>query len=143
MSEINLPNDIPIINTTDEDWKEQLDFELHSLDGSSDYRNDRERPYNGQAHTDDGERGQTPIFGLTMRDLRDCYVKGFLLSVLPEQSELRKKVYDGTWRTMDIYKIDLSGIDPLAVAQNMGCEVEKMMGIYPNVGVLDEEEEIL
>ena len=132
-------NDIPIIDTEDEDWETQLDFELNTTGGSSDYRNDRERPYNGQPQTDEGTRGKTLVEGLTFRDIRDCFVTALLTCCGCDQPELSKKVEDGTWRTMDIYKIDLSQLDPLAVAQNMSCNMEKMMGIYPNRPPLDVE----
>lgn len=39
----------------------------------------------------------------------------------------------GTWRPQDVYKIDFTKIDPLAIASNLTCAIEKMMGIYPNV----------
>jgi hypothetical protein len=102
--------------------------------------------------------------GLTMRDIRDCFVKALLLSaasdeylrvdtflkcwdysdgkakptqfLIEHQDEpdfVSCKVDLGTWRTQDVYKLDLSKIDPLAVAQNLTCEIEKMMGIYPNI----------
>ena len=35
---------------------------------------DRNRPYKGQRHIADGERGKTLIQGLTMRDVRDCFI---------------------------------------------------------------------
>jgi len=33
----------------------------------------------------------------------------------------------------DVYALPWDNMDPLAVAANMTCEVEKLMGIYPNV----------
>lgn len=100
-------------------------------DGSSSYSNDRNRPYDGQSHTDYGQRGKTKIKGITFRDLRDCYIKGCLLS--SGEGILYDRAIDGSWLPGDVYKIDWEQIDPIAVAQNMSVEVEKLMGIYPNV----------
>ena len=102
-------------------------------DGSSAYSNDRNRPYDGQPHTDNGLRGKTKIKGITFRDLRDCYIKACFLSAGHTNPELYERVENGGWLTNDIYKINFSEIDPIAIAQNMSCEVEKLMGIYPNV----------
>ena len=109
--------------------KERQDFfftlekAMAEAQGDSAFRMDRNRPYNGQPHTDSGERGKTEIKGITMRDMSDCIVKGFLLAAgLP----IEKCIHD------DIYKIDMD-IDPGAVIQNALVEAEKMMGIYPNI----------
>ena len=128
-------NSIPVFEFSDpanpEIVREELGSMLRSIQGSSRIRNDRERPYDGQPQTDQGARGATPVEGLTFRDVVDCFVKGFLLSTGP--GELYEKVENDTWVHDDLYKIDQNGIDPGAVAQNMACEMEKMMGIYPNV----------
>lgn len=160
---------IPVIDPEDENFRENLEFNLWSTQSSSDYRNDRERPYNGQPWTDDGKRGETKVEGLTMRDIKDCIIKGFLLSGATEEyleaDEFLKcwdfseceleapskppkptqylldnqdkyvstKVETGNWRPQDVYKLDLSKIDPLAVTQNTTVEIEKMMGIFPNI----------
>lgn len=162
--------EIPVLDPSNEDFKEQLEFALWSTGGSSDYRNDRERPYNGQSWTDDGERGRQEVKGLTMRDIRDCLIKAMLQSatskkylevdtflkcwdsstgkseptqfLLDHQNEpdfISCKVELGTWRTQDVYKIDFNGVDPLAVCQNLTNEIEKMMGIFPNVGDLAKQ----
>lgn len=94
-------------------------------------RNDRDRPYDGQPHTDFGIRGQAEIEGLTMRDMVDCYVMGYLYAT--GRGDI---VASGKWDASMVYDpppIGFSSVDPIAVAQNMMCEVEKMMGIYPNV----------
>lgn len=84
---------------------------------------DRERPYDGQPWTDHGERGKTLVSGLTMRDIHDCYIIGaYQSSGLPE-SEYPESVYELPW----------DEIDPIAVAQNMVCEIERRMGIFPNI----------
>lgn len=138
---------IPIIDADSDDFKEQLAFQIWSTQSSSDYRNDRERPYNGQPWTDQGERGKTEVKGLTMRDIADCIVKAFLLSSCTDDKQAfdyacktegrvitpYEKAETGTWRYQDMYEIDLSKISPGAVIQNATCEIEKMMGIFPNI----------
>lgn len=172
-----LPNDVDCLNMSSENFKEELGFALWSMGSSSDYRNDRERPYNGQSHTSEGIRGKQEVKGLTMRDLTDCMVKAMLISspdhaaLSTEEGEFLKcwdfseckpeneeqdakprqylldkiaegkyvgdKVAIGNWRTQDVYKIDWNNIDPVAILQNFGCEVEKMMGIFPNIDKLE------
>ena len=122
-----------MLDMTDPKFAEKLDFELNSTGGSSDYSNDRNRPYNGQPQTDQGERGRTLVEGLTMRDIVDCFVKGLLLCTGCDQPELYEKVENGTWRYRDVYKVNFDNIDPIAHSQNMMCEVERMMGIFPNL----------
>ena len=83
----------------------------------------RERPYNGQPHTDEGWRGQQLIEGLTMRDIKDCFVIG---------------AYRATGKGLDeypatLYDIDWNDLDPMAVCQNMICAIEERMGIFPNL----------
>lgn len=160
--EVNLPKDTPIINMDDEDFEEKFSFALWSTNSSSDHRNDRERPYNGQSHTDEGARGQKQVKGLTMRDVKDCFIMAVLDSAATDEylepEEFDKcwdfstdpptptqylldnqdkyaftKVETGNWRHQDIYKIDLSKVDPGAIAQNLTCRIEKMMGIFPNM----------
>lgn len=84
---------------------------------------DPSRPYNGQPHTDHGTRGATEIKGITFRDLRDAFIRAcYESSGLPIE-QWPGSVYDLPWREMDI----------IAVAQNLSCNVEKAMGIFPNV----------
>ena len=97
----------------------------------------RNRPYKGQMHTDQGERGKTEIKGITFRDLTDAFIIGAMAAgndQIPDYSEREKKRLF-CWN--DLYKLDWNKMDAGAVAQNMSCEVEKMMGIYPNVPKLD------
>lgn len=104
---------------------EELGDIFEKLD-PSDYitaKMDRNRPYDGQPHTDTGERGKEIIKGLTMRDVRDCFVVGcFEASGLPP-SKYPSSLYELPWDEMD----------PLAVCQNMTCEIERKMGIFPNI----------
>ena len=90
----------------------------------------RERPYNGQPHTDEGIRGSTLVEGLTMRDVKDCFVIG---------------AYRATGKPMEdypptLYGIDWNDLDPMAVCQNMLCAIEERMGIFPNVPPLTIDE---
>lgn len=105
--------------------------------------NDRSRPYDGQPWTQNGIRGRQEIKGITMRDLKDCIIQAMLVS--SSDSSLSKKVFEiskdfqnteysakGNWEAGDIYKIDFSKVDPMAIIQNVGCFVEYYMGIFPN-----------
>ena len=135
-------DNIPVIDINDKNFEKKLKFEIWSTQSNSDYRNDRERPYNGQPHTDQGERGKTEVKGLTMRDIVDCMVQGFLAS--SRNSDIQRKVVEinkelqnteyaskGTWRYQDVY--ETGDIDPLAAIQNTVCFIEHYMGIFPNI----------
>jgi hypothetical protein len=39
----------------------------------------------------------------------------------------------------DLYGWDMNKLDPLAIAQNLTCEIEKLMGIFPNVDKLSSD----
>lgn len=96
----------------------------------------RKRPYNGQSHTDYGERGKTMVEGLTMRDICDCYVRGVILAsghIVPELYTEACKGENAELSINDLYGWDLTQTDPGAIQQNMMCEVERMMGIFPNI----------
>lgn len=83
----------------------------------------RERPYSGQPWTTQGERGKTTVEGLTMRDIQDCFIRACYLS-----SGLSARDYP-----LSIYNLPWEHIDMMAIAQNLTCEIEKCMGIFPNV----------
>jgi len=83
---------------------------------------DRNRPYNGQPWTDSGERGQTMIQGLTMRDIRDCLILAFYDSVPPN--------YD---RSCPLEDLPLAEMSLEAISQNLVCWLERYMGIFPNL----------
>jgi len=111
----------------------------HDL-GYHDHNMQRDRPYNGQPHTDTGERGKQEILGITMRDLRDCFIRAVLLSaghIVPHLYEEACKGKDAALCEQDLYGFDLDKLDPLAIAQNLTCEVERIMGIFPNVPKLE------
>lgn len=89
----------------------------------------RQRDYGGQMHTDQGERGRTLVEGLTFRDVVDCFYIGcYLASGLPRE-QWPGSAYELPWHDMDI----------VAVQQNMSCEMERRMGIFPNVPRLSWE----
>ena len=119
----------------------------HDL-GWNDHNMQRDRPYNGQPHTDSGIRGATEIKGITFRDLRDCFIRAFILShehyksgtmeEIQPNAALRDEAGNGEAAALcenDVYAL-VGGIDPIAVVQNLTCEIEKIMGIYPNVPAL-------
>ncbi len=90
---------------------------------------DRERPYNGQPQTATGERGRQMVEGLTMRDVADCFVIGWLTA--DGRSDLAES---GQATAGDIYgEAPTKDIDPLAAMQSMLCEMERRMGIFPNI----------
>lgn len=105
--------------------------------GLNDRNMHRDRPYNGPPHTDTGARGATEIRGITFRDLRDCCIRAMFLSahgLVPEALyHEAKKGEAAALSENDVYKWDLSRIDLIAVARNISIEVEKLMGIYPNI----------
>ena len=100
----------------------------------------RSRPYDGQVHTAGGERGKTMIEGITFRDLKDCFVRAVCLSASQIRDDLYMESTLGEHARIsdnDLYGWDLNELDPIAVAQNLNCEVEKIMGIFPNVPKLE------
>lgn len=108
----------------------------------SDHNMRRDRPYSGQSHTCTGIRGSTEVKGITFRDLRDCYIRAVLLSayhLVPELYEEATKGPDAVLCENDLFGFNLDELDPIAVVQNLCCEVERIMGIFPNVPGLDKE----
>lgn len=109
----------------------------HDL-GWHDHNMRRDRPYNGQPHTVTGQRGATEVKGVTFRDLRDCFIRAWCLSLgssddanMPYYNEAQKGEA-ATLCESDVYALKGGG-DRMALFQNFSCEVEKIMGIYPNV----------
>lgn len=113
-----------------------LDEVLAALDAEG---TNPDRPFLGQAHTDTGERGKQLVEGLRMRDIRDCLLVAMTLCA-PYPNPLYEKAESRTLTVGDIYTVDFSKVDPIAIAQNLTCEIEKMMGIYPNAPSLKPEE---
>lgn len=96
----------------------------------------RDRPYDGQDHTDAGKRGMTFVEGLTMRDIADCINRAFALASGMENPTQYGDADDG--KLVDLYTLDLSNVDPGAIIQNAMCEVERMMDIFPNIPKITE-----
>lgn len=120
---------------TDKTFAHMWDKIEHDL-GFNDHNMQRSRPYNGQPHTEAGLRGATEVKGVTFRDLRDCYIRAFLLAshdIHPHKYEEATKGEAAALCENDLYGWDLNSLDPIAVFQNFSCEVEKLMGIYPNI----------
>ncbi len=105
----------------------------------------RDRPFTGQRHTASGERGKTEVCHIRFRDLSDCAARAFVCSMGYTGDhplfKLRHRAADGTLNYNDLYLLALSEIDPQAFIQNLCVEVEKAMGIYPNVPSLKAEEQ--
>jgi len=105
-----------------------IKWAMCDIQGSSAISLNRDRPYDGQSHTEVGERGKQEVSGVTMRDVSDCIVRAFLsCGGIDRECPIRD----------DIYTIDLNEIDPGAVIKNTVCNIERLMGIYPNVPGLD------
>ena len=80
----------------------------------------RNPPYTGQPHTDYGERGKTEVKGIKFSDMYQA------VSVAIKESCVDREEFHSL------------PIDPEAVAQNLTCNVEKLMGIFPNVPSLSD-----
>ena len=116
-------------------WK-QIENDL----GWTDRNMLRSRPYNGQSHTDTGVRGQTKISEITFRDLRDCFIRACFLCSGDQNSAKYEEANKGEEAKLcekDVYELDFNKIDIIALSQNMSCEIEKLMGIYPNISKLE------
>lgn len=103
--------------------EKSLDEAIYQLTNDS---LDPNRPFDGQPHTDQGERGKTLVAGLRFRDVADCFVKGWL-----DASSRSGLAESGDASYNDVYEGE--DVDPLAVMKNMLCRMERMMGVYPNV----------
>lgn len=85
----------------------------------------RDRPYDGQPHTSTGARGKTQVRDVSFRDLRDAFILGCYQAA---------GLHENDWPN-SLYKLPWEHMDPLAVCNNMLCEIERRMGIYPNVSL--------
>ncbi len=111
---------------------EQVENDL----GANDMNMDRDRPYIGQEHTMMGKRGETEIKGITFRDIRDCFIRAACLSAgeqFPELYEEADKGENAALCENDVYKLNWDELSPMAICQNLACEIERIMGIFPNV----------
>lgn len=122
--------------------RDQIDEAFDQL--GSDHSMLRCRPYDGQPWTDAGIRGSQPVSGLTMRDIRDCYLRAvFQATGVGYKCAEADKGEQACICENDLYLIDFTKIDPVAIAQNLSCEIEKVMGIFPNVPAMSLDEMML
>ena len=136
---------IPVIKLTDslESNNDMIETAILVLEGPKSLN--RQRPYNGQPWTHHGTRGSKLVEGLTFRDIRDCFILGYIQShsyykddtlerlepnatLIDEADKGDKAQINGN----DLYTL-IGDIDPIAVAQNTSCWIERYMGIFPNV----------
>lgn len=118
------------------DFMQSLGDAMRMAEGSSAISMDRNRPYDGQPHTDAGIRGMQEVYGVTMRDIQDCLIRAMVRCIdftSESGKDLRRKLDEGTLIWDNIYEADFSNIDPLAMGKNLACEIEKLMGIFPNI----------
>ena len=117
------------------------------IQGLGDHLTHPDRPFTGQPYTDQGERGKTEVHGIRFRDLADCVAKAFVDASSTdqgseeEQDEWIRRADDGTLSYNDLYRLDLSKMDPVALIQNVCCRVEEAMGIFPNIPRLECDED--
>lgn len=113
---------------------------ISAIDNVTDAHNhdmSRNRPYNGQPWTENGIRGATQVRGITFRDLKDAYIRARVMSCdpqIPSNAALIEQAQKGELAVLtsnDLYEIEGS-VDPIVVFQHLACEVEKLMGIFPN-----------
>lgn len=74
--------------------------------------------------------------------MRLFFVRGVILAsnhLFPEKYEETLKGEEANLTMHDLYGFDLDKIDPGAMCQNMMCEIEKMMGIFPNINQLTSQ----
>lgn len=107
---------------------------LSSVMGDKNNILDSNRPYAGQPWTNNGARGKVRIQNITFRDLADCLLRAIILS----EGSLTDKLWAAQAENQpfpqeSIYEVDLGKIDAIALCQNLTCEVEKAMGIFPNI----------
>ena len=114
---MNVKNRVPIIEMSEINKLPEI---LENLSPSQIVM-DRHRPYDGQPWTNDGIRGATECKGLTMRDIADC-----LRIALFESCGSPKNV-------KSVYDLDISTCDPIAIEQNLSCNIEKMMQVFTNM----------
>lgn len=112
------------MNVEDLEFNVNLEGAIAETEGSSAFRRDRDRPYDGQPWTSAGFRGFTEVQGLSMRDVRDCLDYAIVDCIIPGETTF-------------------ADIDPAALGQNLCCWIEKMMGIYPNAPPIENMEEFL
>ena len=92
-------------------------FNAHNIDPN--------RPFTGQAHTVQGERGMTEVNGIRLRDIADCIAIGLINSTL--NMDLREKIDNKTLTYNDLFTLDFNKIDPVALIQSACYQIEHAM----------------
>ena len=87
---------------------------------------DPNRPFTGQPNSLAGERGNQLLYNIRMRDIQDLILKHIAHMCADDRN-------DNEITIDDIYKYDLNDIDPLGLVVEVCCDIERMMGIYPNL----------
>lgn len=135
-----------------ESFMEQFCNLVSVLAGPEDMR--RTRQFNGQPHTDLGERGALVLNGINLRDIKDCYIRAFIAAHptidengkdIEPNATLYKEALKGQHAMLNsnaLFKL-VGEPDPLAVCQNLNCEIEKLMGVFPNLPGADSEHSTL
>jgi len=100
--------------------------------GLSDQLTHPDRPFSGQPWTCFGKRGKTEIKGVRFRDLSDCVCRAMVRD-FSKSEVLKLRADDHTLNYNDLYGMEFDDMDPLALIQAVCCEVERFMGIFPNV----------
>ena len=113
-------------------------------------RMERDRPFVGQPHTTLGQRGSMQIVGMRARDLMDCYIRAVIFSYpvtdengkdIQPNRELYDEAKKGQYALLNsncLYRL-VGDPDPVSIWQNMICEIEKMMGVFPHLPGRDKE----
>ena len=104
---------------------------------------DSERPFDGQYHTFFGERGKTEIERIRFRDLADCIATAFV-RVCDQDDSVEDCLENRAYPYSRLFSLETAGIDPIAFIQVVSCEVEKAMGVFPNIpkGIDESKPEI-
>lgn len=109
---------------------------LDSFPEEEKFTMDRDREFIGEYNSFWGERGKTFVNGMRIRDICDCILRGTLLANAHNHKDFYEEASKGEKADLaptDLYHASFHNVDPVAVIQNIMCEIEKMMGIYPNI----------
>lgn len=78
----------------------------------------------------------------SFRDLYDCLVRALCHCCYDQMSDAQKEQLEqDEFNISDIFNFDLNAADPIAILQTLCVEVEKTLGIYPDVPKLIAETE--
>ena len=116
----------------------------HLLDiAGSDHNMERNRDFTGQPHTLTGFRGTQMINNISLRDLRDCYLRAYIKAHPTQKFPNNEKIEPNYTLSVECNKGPLAAIcendliglkgtaQPMAVLTMLSIEIEKLMGTYP------------